>query len=102
MRRIYRNMRCEHNIKQYAYVRANKLVRRGLEGSIKLSIGKYNICKESVLSQVESRSASVGKIETCGHGGDKEEETHIERAREDKGEVEYESKNKDCLKKSVG
>jgi len=32
-------MRCEHNNQQYAYVRANKLVRRGLQGSIKLSIG---------------------------------------------------------------
>jgi len=32
-------MRCEHNNKQYAYVRTNKLVRRGLEGSIELSIG---------------------------------------------------------------
>jgi len=30
-------MRCEHNNKQYAYVLANKLVRRDLEGSIKLS-----------------------------------------------------------------
>jgi len=39
MRRIYRGMQYEYNNKQYAYVQVNKLVRRGLEGSIKLSIG---------------------------------------------------------------
>jgi len=38
-------MRCKHNNKQYAYVQANKLVRHGLEGSIKLSIERDNIYK---------------------------------------------------------
>jgi len=32
-------MQCEDNNKQYAYVQANKLVRRGLEESINLSTG---------------------------------------------------------------
>jgi len=45
MRRIYRDMQCEYNNKQYVYVQANKLVRRDLEGNIKLSIGKYIIYK---------------------------------------------------------
>jgi len=38
-------MRCEHNNKQYAYVRANKLVKRGLEESINLSTELDNIKK---------------------------------------------------------
>jgi len=44
-------MRCKHNNKQYAYVRANKLVRHSLKENIKLSIKEiifinfnYNNC----------------------------------------------------------